>query len=55
MPEEKLVEIFGENLLKKESLAQTLLDLKGEGESKPFECVGTFEEVNWALKNPYKD
>lgn len=53
MPEAKLVEIFGENLLKKESLADTLRDLKGEGEAKPFECVGTYEEVNWALNNPH--
>ncbi len=46
---EKLVQIFGEDLFEKESLLQTFIELIGKGETKPFDCVGTFEEVNFAI------
>ena len=46
---EKLVEIFGEDLYEKESLLKTFIELAGYGETKPFECVGTYEEVNYAI------
>ncbi|MBR2703958.1 MAG: hypothetical protein IKE91_00625 [Clostridia bacterium] len=45
---EKLVNIFGEDLFEKESLLKTFIELTGNGEVKPFDCVGTFEEVNFA-------
>jgi len=45
---EKLVNIFGEDLFEKESLLQTFIELTGNGAVKPFDCVGTFEEVNFA-------
>ena len=45
---EKLVSIFGEDLFEKESLLQTFIQLTGNGDVKPFDCVGTFEEVNFA-------
>ena len=45
---DKLVNIFGEDLFEKESLLQTFIELTGNGEVKPFDCVGTFEEVNFA-------
>lgn len=40
---------FGENLLKKETLKKYLEELTGLAEVKPFECVGTVEEVNIAM------
>lgn len=46
---EKLVEIFGQDLYEKETLLQTFIELAGYGETKPFECVGTYEEVNFAI------
>ena len=46
---EKLVNIFGEDLFEKESLLTIFLELTGNGETKPFDCVGTFEEVNFAV------
>jgi len=46
----ELGEIFGENLWEKEELLETFIGLCGYGEIKPFECVGTFEEVNYAVK-----
>jgi hypothetical protein len=44
-----LVCIFGENLLEKESLVPLLDQLTGVASEKPFECIGTIEEVNSAL------
>lgn len=46
---DKLVSIFGEDLFEKESLLTTFLELAGKGKTKPFDCVGTFEEVNFAI------
>jgi hypothetical protein len=46
---EKLVNIFGEDLFENKDLLVTFLELTGNGETKPFDCVGTFEEVNFAI------
>ena len=46
---EKLVSIFGEDLFKREDLLTTFVELTGNGETKPFECVGTYEEVCFAI------
>lgn len=49
IPENELNEIFGKNLLEDNELLPILKQLKGETEVKPFECVGTIEEVNVCL------
>jgi len=49
LDKEKLVDIFGEDLFEKSDLLKTFLELTGNGETKPFDCVGTFEEVNFAI------
>ncbi len=46
---EKLVHIFGEDLFEKEDLLKTFVELCGYSENKPFECVGTYEEVRVAI------
>ena len=46
---EKLVDIFGEDLFEKENLLNTFIELCGYGETKPFECVGTYKEIKYAL------
>ena len=46
---EKLVNIFGEDLFEREDLLTTFVELTGNGENKPFECVGTYEEVCFAI------
>lgn len=46
---EKLVNIFGEDLFEKESLLKTFVELCGYGETKPFECVGTYSEIRFAI------
>ena len=44
-----LVSIFGEDLFKREDLLPTFLELLGYSETKPFECVGTYGEVRYAV------
>ena len=46
--EEKMIEIFGENLFEKQELKDTFIELCGFGEIKPFECVGTYSEVRYS-------
>ena len=45
----ELVDIFGEDLFEKESLLEIFKELTGNSDHKPFDCVGTFEEVNFAV------
>lgn len=52
---QKLINIFGEDLFKREDLLKTFVELTGNGETKPFECVGTYEEVCFALSKAIAD
>lgn len=45
-----MVGIFGEDLLDKPELQQYFDELRGVAPNKPFECVGTIDEVNKALE-----
>jgi len=45
-----LLQIFGENLLNKKEMKHFFNQLVGKEATKPFECVGTIEEVIAALK-----
>lgn len=45
----ELVEIFESDLFEDKELLKTFIELTGNGDTKPFECVGTFEEVNFAI------
>ena len=49
----ELVEIFGENLLDKKSLKEIFDGLVGFSDVKPFECIGTKEEINSAIIKTY--
>ena len=46
---ERLNQIFGKPMLDDLSLEHEFLQLTGEAETKPFECVGTVSEVRQAL------
>ena len=46
---EKLINIFGEDLYENEKLLKTFIELCGYAENKPFECVGTYKEVRFAI------
>lgn len=45
----KLVSIFGADMFENKDLLETFIELTGNGENKPFDCVGTYEEVNFAI------
>ena len=45
---DKLSEIFGNNMLEDKELLETFKQLLGYSDNKPFECVGTFQEVRYA-------
>lgn len=47
---DQLVNIFGKNLFELPQMIPFLNELTGIKEVKPFECVGTIEEVNVALQ-----
>ncbi|MBP5342082.1 MAG: hypothetical protein J6Y52_06990 [Bacteroidales bacterium] len=46
---ERLNAIFGKSMLDDGTLRTEFLQLIGQAETKPFECVGTVDEVNTAL------
>lgn len=46
---EKLINIFGKDLFEDETLLETFQELLGYKETKPWECVGTYEEVRYAV------
>ena len=46
---EKLINIFGEDMFENKELLTTFQELLGRGNNKPFECVGTYEEVNYSI------
>ena len=50
LDDETLVKIFGCNMLEKSELFTMLDGLMLDGEDKPFECVGTKDEVRLSLK-----
>lgn len=49
LSKKELIEIFGEDLFENKDLLNTFNELLGRSDNKPFECVGTYEEVNFAV------
>ena len=49
LTQEELTKIFGENLFEKKELLPIFKELLGYGRKKPFDCVGTYEEINYAI------
>ena len=48
--DEKMISIFGDDLLEREDLMTYFDELTGIAANKPFECVGTIGEVNEAIR-----
>ena len=46
---DELINIFGENLYDKKELLDIFINLTGNGKHKPFECVGTYDEVCYGV------
>lgn len=49
LPQEKLTDIFGENMLDKPEMEADFDGLVGLSPVKPFECVGTVSEIKYAI------
>lgn len=52
---EKIVNIFGTDMFEDKEMKETFIELIGKGKTKPFECVGTYEEVNCAISKVIKE
>lgn len=55
---DELIQIFGEDLYERSDLLDTFIGLLGYSTNKPFECVGTYDEVKYAVSlavSNYKD
>lgn len=52
---EKLINIFNEDLFEKKELLPIFLELLGYSQTKPFECVGTYSEVRYAISLTIKN
>ncbi|MCX6713587.1 MAG: UDP-N-acetylmuramoyl-L-alanine--D-glutamate ligase, partial [Candidatus Vogelbacteria bacterium] len=50
LTKDEVIEIFGKNMLEDESLLSLFRDLLGLGTMKPFDCVGTFDEMQVAFE-----
>lgn len=50
MEDSKMIKIFGEDLLQKNEMIHYFDELTGIAPNKPFECVGTIDEVNEAVQ-----
>ena len=55
LTKDQLTDIFGEDLFEKEILLHPFEQLCGLANEKPFECVGTLDEVNAALREIIKN
>jgi len=49
LDDEKMTAIFGKNMLEDESMIDTMEKLIGYQSEKPFECVGSRDEINTAI------
>lgn len=54
LEDKTLEDIFGCNMLEKRELSETLEELITDGRDKPFECVGTRDEVRLSLEMAIK-
>ena len=55
LKKEEVINIFGTNMLDDIEMKKYFLELIGEAETKPFECIGTIEEVKYALNKILDD
>ncbi len=52
---DKLINIFEQDLYERNDLLKTFIELCGYGETKPFECVGTYSEIRFSITKVIKD
>ena len=49
-----MIKIFGKNMLDDKALLEVFTALYKSDEVKPFECVGTYSEVNYSIQKKIK-
>lgn len=49
LSENELISVFGKDMLNDENMENYFIELIGKSEHKPFECVGSIDEVNLAV------
>lgn len=49
LSKEDMINIFGNDMYENKDLLDTFIELCGYSETKPFECVGTYSEVRYAV------
>lgn len=49
--EKTMIDVFGKNMLDDKEMLNYFLELLGKTENKPFECVGTVEEVSFVVNS----
>ena len=54
LTKKEMIEIFGNDLYEREELLHTFIELLGYAETKPFECVGTYREIRYAITKTIK-
>ncbi len=52
---DQLVDIFGTDMFEDKDLLQLFKELLGKENVKPFDCVGTFEEINYSITKTIKN
>lgn len=55
IPKEEMITIFGEDMYENKELLNIFIELIGYSSKKPFECVGTYSEVRYAISLVIKD
>ena len=55
LTKEERLNIFGEELYEKESYLETFKEIIGYSDTKPFDCVGTYEEARYATSLAIKN
>ena len=49
LTKQERIQIFGQDLYNREDLLDTFKEILGYSDTKPFECVGTYEEARYAV------
>lgn len=55
LSKDEMIDIFGQDLYEREDLLKYFVEILGYSDTKPFECVGTYEEARYAVSLAIKN
>ena len=55
LTKEELINIFGQDLYERKDLLDTFIEIIGYSKTKPFDCVGTYEEARYSISQVIKN